>query len=97
MVIEHRILNLLGKKVFEKAVVTPPFKNLNPLPNEACLLYVTEGSNNSYSEEEHISVRQEEGVLMKCGNYCMMVYLIPPPDTSESLPFIFIRGNAKDL
>ncbi len=69
MVIEHRILNLFEKKVFEKAVVTPPFKRQNPLPNEACFLYVLEGENNSYSEEEHIVIQQEEGVLMKCGNY----------------------------
>ncbi len=69
MIIEHRTINLFGKKVFEKAVVTPPFKNLNPLPNEACFLYVLEGGNNSYSEEEHIVLHQDEAVLMKCGNY----------------------------
>ena len=69
MLIEHRVLNLFDKKVFEKAVVTPPFKRPNPLPNEACFLYVTEGWNNTYSEEGHISMQQGEGVLMKCGNY----------------------------
>lgn len=69
MLIEHRTINLLGEKVFEKAVITPPFKKLNPLPNEACFLFVLEGHNNSYSEEEHIMIHQDEGVLMKCGNY----------------------------
>ncbi len=69
MVIEHRVINLFEKKVFEKAVLTPPLKRQNPLPNEACFLYVLEGGNNSYSEEEHIVIQQEEGVLMKCGNY----------------------------
>jgi len=69
VVIEHRTLNLFEKKVFEKVVVTPPFKRQNPLPDEACFLYVLEGGNNSYSEEEHIVIQQEEGVLMKCGNY----------------------------
>ena len=51
------------------AVVTPPFKNPNPLPNEACFLYVLEGENHSYSEEEHLHLQKDEGVLMKCGNY----------------------------
>ena len=51
------------------AVVTPPFKNPNPLPNEACFLYVLEGENHSYSEEAHLHLQQDEGVLMKCGNY----------------------------
>ncbi len=69
MLLEHRTIDLLGKKVFEKAVVTPPFKNPNPLPNEACFLYVLEGENNSYSEEELLVIEQHEGVLMKCGNY----------------------------
>ena len=81
MVIEHRIINLFGKKVFEKAIVTPPFKNPNPLPNEACFLYVLEGGNNSYSEEEHITLQQDEAVLMKCGNY--MYEGIPDKDTGR--------------
>ncbi len=49
--------------------MTPPFKKPNPLPEEACFLYVLEGGNNSYSEQEHITIGQDEGVLMKCGNY----------------------------
>lgn len=69
MIIEHRTANLFGKKIIEKAVVTPPFKNPNPLDNEACFLYVLEGSNSTYSEEEHIQAQQNEGILMKCGNY----------------------------
>ena len=69
MVIEHQILNIFEKKVFEKAVVTPPFKRQNPLPNEACFLYVLEGGNKTYSEEGSVTIQQDEGVLMKCGNY----------------------------
>ena len=69
MIIEHRTIQLFEKKVFEKAVVTTPFKNPNPLYNEACFLYVLEGMNHSYSEEERIYVEKDEGVLMKCGNY----------------------------
>ena len=69
MIIEHKTIEIFGKKVFEKAVVTPPFKNPNPLQNEACFLYVLEGQNSSFSEQEHIIVQQDEGVLMKCGNY----------------------------
>ncbi len=81
MVVEHRVINLFEKKVFEKAIVTPPFKRQNPLPNEACFLYVLEGGNNSYSEEDHIVIQQEEGVLMKCGNY--MYEGTPDPNTGR--------------
>jgi len=69
LIISHDTITLFGKKYFERAIVIPPFKNLNQLPNEACFLYVLEGSNNSYSEEEHLILNQGEGVLMKCGNY----------------------------
>lgn len=69
MVIEHRTIQLWGKKVFEKVVVKPPFRNPNPLPEEACFLYVLEGGNRSFSEEEQIDLRQDEAVLMKCGQY----------------------------
>ncbi|MDW3191006.1 MAG: helix-turn-helix transcriptional regulator [Cytophagales bacterium] len=69
MVIEHKVFELYGKKAFELAVVTPPFKHFNPLPNEACYLHIFEGVNDSYSEDDRFSVAQNEGVLMKCGNY----------------------------
>ncbi len=69
MIISHHTITLFEKKIFERAIVIPPFKNLNPLPKEACFLYVLEGSNNSYSEKEHLTLNQGEGVLMKCGNY----------------------------
>ncbi len=69
MIVNHHVIKLFDKKIFERGLVKPPFKNLNPMPNEACLLYVLEGSNNSYSEKEAMTVNKEEGVLMKCGNY----------------------------
>ncbi len=69
MIINHDTINLFGKKIFEKAIVKPPFKNLNILSNEACFLHVLEGENASYSEEEHLIVHQHDAVLMKCGKY----------------------------
>lgn len=69
MIVEHKIIELFGKKVFEKAVVTAPFSTPNPLENEACFLFILEGHNHSYSEQDHVLVKQNEGVLMKCGNY----------------------------
>lgn len=69
MVIEHKVFELFGKKVFELALVTPPFKHFNPLPDEACYLHIFEGVNDSYSEDESFRVAENEGVLMKCGNY----------------------------
>ena len=88
MIIEHRTVKLFGKKVFEKAVVTPPFKNPNPLNDEACFLYVLEGANNSYSEEEHLLIHQDEGVLMKCGNY---MYQGEPDEKSGRIGIVAVH------
>lgn len=81
MILEHHTINLFEKKVFETAVVTPPYKSLHQLDNEACFLYVLEGGNNHYSEEGHINYEKEQGVLMKCGNF--MFDIIPDEDTGK--------------
>ena len=81
MILEHRTINLFGKKVFETAVVVPPYKSLNQLDNEACFLYVLEGANDHYSQEGHIHYDKGEGVLMKCGNF--MFKINPDEDTGK--------------
>lgn len=73
MILEHRTINLFEKKVFETAVVTPPYKSVNRLDNEACFLYVLQGSNDHYSEEGRLEYEKGEGVLMKCGNFMFNV------------------------
>lgn len=81
MILEHHTINLFEKKVFETAVVTPPYKSLHQLDNEACFLYMLEGGNNHYSEEGHINYKKDEGVLMKCGNF--MFDVNPDSDTGN--------------
>lgn len=55
--------------LFEKIVLKPPFKKSNPMPNEACFLYILEGAYDSISEHEKLRIQAQESVLMKCGNY----------------------------
>ena len=63
----------MEKWFFEKVILTPPFKNPNPMPND-CFLYVMGGEYNSVSEKEQVKVKAEESVLMKCGNYISQMY-----------------------
>lgn len=81
MLLEHRTIDIFEKKVFETAVVTPPYKSLNTLHNEACFLYVLEGSNDHFSEEGRLEYEAGEGVLMKCGNF--MFKVSPDEDTGK--------------
>lgn len=69
MILEHKKIGLFGKMLFETMILEPPFHKPNPMPNEACFLYVLQGSYDSISEQEQIRVNSEESVLMKCGNY----------------------------
>jgi len=69
MVLQYKKFDLFGKKVFEIAKIQPPFKNFNQKQHQACYLYIYEGANDSYSEEEYLRVEEGDGVLMKCGNY----------------------------
>ena len=74
MIIEHKTLDLFGKMLFEKVILTPPFKKPHPMPDEACFLYVMDGEYNSISEKEQVRIAAEESVLMKCGNYLSQMY-----------------------
>jgi AraC family transcriptional regulator, exoenzyme S synthesis regulatory protein ExsA len=69
MVIEHKTLDLFGKMIFEKGIIKPPMTFPTPMPNEACFIYVIEGSFRAISENSKLEVPEQNSVLMKCGNY----------------------------
>ncbi|WP_350287351.1 AraC family transcriptional regulator [uncultured Croceitalea sp.] len=69
MILDHKALELFGKQLFETVILKPPFKKANPMPNEACFLYIIQGGYDSISASERLHVKAEEAVLMKCGNY----------------------------
>lgn len=76
MIIAHNTIDLFGKMLFEKAIIQTPFKKPNPMPDEACFLYIQQGAYNSISEEEELVIYEEESVLMKCGHY--LSQMLPP-------------------
>ncbi len=88
MIIEHKKIELFGKKVFEKVTVSKKLKNHNPLPNEGCFFYIIDGINHSISETKNVILKKNEGVLMKCGNF---LYQGIPDEKSERLSFITIH------
>ena len=68
-VLNHSAFKLFDKLTFETAVIKPPFTTPNIMHNEACFLYIKQGSNDLYSEIENVRVTATESVLMKCGNF----------------------------
>ncbi|MBV6442616.1 MAG: AraC family transcriptional regulator [Haliscomenobacteraceae bacterium CHB4] len=69
MVLEHKTLDLFGKMLFEKAVIRPPFRRPNPMPNEACFLYILKGGVRTVSSVEYAHAEEKEALLMKCDSY----------------------------
>lgn len=69
MIQDYKQINLYGKKIFEKAVVSPPFRFFYSMPDEACFFYLLKGTNAVYAPTEQRYVNREEGVVMQCGSY----------------------------
>jgi AraC-like DNA-binding protein len=75
MILEHKSLELFGKRLFEKAVVRPPLRLPNPMENEACFIFVIEGSGSVLSSTEMVKLNAQEAVLLKCGNYLGRIHV----------------------
>ncbi len=69
MILDHKQFDLYDKMIFERAVLKAPFNIPNAMPNEACFLYVLEGSQNIHSAIHKELLKQKDAVLMKCGLY----------------------------
>lgn len=89
MILDHKALELFGKMLFETVILKPPFKKANPMPNEACFLYVIEGGYDSISESGRLYVKAEEAVLMKCGNYLSNMVKSKSSDRYQALAVHF--------
>ncbi|MGO4906287.1 helix-turn-helix transcriptional regulator [Flavobacterium sp. W20_MBD1_R3] len=69
MITERKQYELFGYVIFEKVKIETPFKIPNPVPNEACFLYMLEGQIDYQIQQQSISVPVNEAVLLKCGSY----------------------------
>ena len=69
MLVNHKILNLYGVKLFERAQFRAPFIVQNDLSNTACYLHVVEGAHQQYSVTKLIEANPDRGIFMKCGNF----------------------------
>lgn len=69
MILERKQYKLFEKTVFEKLTIKAPFKIPNPMPEEACFLYMLQGQINYKTKNHNVSIPQNDAVLLKCGNY----------------------------
>lgn len=71
MVLEQKIIKYKDKRVFEKVVMTSDFRRIPKYfeEDEACFLFITEGSFQFRSPTNLLSYGKNEAMLAKCGNY----------------------------
>ena len=84
MLVNHNILNLYDRKLFERAQFTTPYRSQNDLSNEACYLHVVEGAHHQYSGTRLIEANQDKGIFMKCGNF-IFEPIVEPSSTLTKL------------
>lgn len=71
MILDYKTLTLSNKPVFEKLVMKPNFKRIPKhfSENEACFLFLTNGSFQFRTPTNVLTYRKNEAMLAKCGNY----------------------------
>lgn len=89
MILDYKTIDLFDKMLFETVVLKPPFKKPNPMPNEACFLYIMKGEYESVSEVEKVKIEAEESLLMKCGNYTSRMLPSKSSETYQALAVHF--------
>ncbi|MFV8337119.1 helix-turn-helix domain-containing protein [Flavobacterium sp. RSP29] len=69
MILFRKRYELFGKIIFEKVIIEAPFKIPNPMPEEACFIYMVEGQIKYEFENKSITIPVNDAVMLKCGNY----------------------------
>ncbi|MCH8942067.1 MAG: helix-turn-helix transcriptional regulator [Bacteroidetes bacterium] len=62
-------LELFGQKFVERFIFYENFRIFKEMRNDACWIYIQEGTLEVYSPSKKITVNSMESILMKCGNY----------------------------
>lgn len=89
MIKEHHQFELWGKKVFEKAVIEPPFRVIAPMPNEACYYHVVTGHTRMITPTEKIDQVATDGVVLRCGTYLNEYLTTSEADYCEAIAVHF--------
>lgn len=69
MVIKHQHHDLLKHIILERMVFQPPLIASTNMHNEACFLYLVNGSSFLHGPTDTLAFNSNDGVVMKCGNY----------------------------
>ena len=82
-------LELYGKPFVRRFTISQEFRLPQEMEDDACLNYITEGTNRIISGTKTFSIASRESVLMKCGNYLVISDGISSISPQKGLTFHF--------
>ena len=88
-------LELYGKPFVEYFTISQEFRLPREMRDDACLNYITEGTNRIISGTKTFSIGSRESVLMKCGNYMVISNGISSISPQKGLTFHFDSESIK--
>lgn len=68
MVIDHKRIDLYGKALLQKVVLTPPFNYTFPVSEQACFLYMLQGEMRYQLDDEYADIPTNYSLLLNCIN-----------------------------
>ncbi len=89
MIVDYKSFDLFGKQLFEKATIASPYELPSRMPESACFLYVLEGSYKAYGPDKVMSIKKNESLLLKCGNYVYKTSSVKKNDLNEAVAIHF--------
>ncbi|NQY08921.1 MAG: helix-turn-helix transcriptional regulator [Flavobacteriales bacterium] len=92
---EKSTINLFGKPFAECISMDMDFRIPSSMRDAACLSYVYNGTQEVYSSAEKIVAKNNESILMKCGNYVANIVDATPENQFQSIFFHFDHESIK--
>lgn len=97
MILGHKQYELFGELIFEQVEIMPPFQRVVVMPDQACFLYVLDGTGEAVSIVEKLRVTTAQSVLMRCGNYITKMLATPKSSKFQAVIVHFHPGILKKI
>ena len=69
MIIERKTFAYRGKVIIEKVLISAPYRYEAIFHNEGCFIQIKGAGTKLLSVEDNLLIKNQEAVLLKCGNY----------------------------
>lgn len=66
MIADHQKIDLFGKSLLQRIVLTPPFKFEFPVAEQACFLFVRQGAFEYRKNDERLNIATNYALLLNC-------------------------------